>query len=91
MFDILKKIFTGGNEFALSGLVLMLFGGLTVYLKSIPSKLWHWIVDQTTMVITVKDDDAAFEWVKEWFQEQKFLSESGGSTWIRPSATSGSR
>ena len=25
------------------------------------------------MMITVKDDDAAFDWVKEWFLEQKFL------------------
>ena len=25
------------------------------------------------MMITVKDDDAAFVWVKEWFLEQKFL------------------
>jgi chaperone BCS1 len=25
------------------------------------------------MTITVKDDDAAFSWVKEWFLEQKFL------------------
>ena len=25
------------------------------------------------MTITVKDDDAAFEWVKEWFLEQKFM------------------
>jgi chaperone BCS1 len=25
------------------------------------------------MIVTVKDDDAAFEWVKEWFLEQKFL------------------
>jgi chaperone BCS1 len=33
-----------------------------------------WIVGQTTMIITVKDDDAAFVWVKEWFLEQKFLA-----------------
>jgi hypothetical protein len=27
-----------------------------------------------TLMITVKDDDAAFVWVKEWFLEQKFLT-----------------
>ena len=31
------------------------------------------LVRQSTMTITVKDDDAAFVWVKEWFLEQKFL------------------
>lgn len=73
MFEFLKKIAGGGNEFASGGLLLMLIGGITVYLKAIPARLWHWLVDQTTMTITVNDDDAAFRWVKEWFLEQKFL------------------
>src|SRR5437899_463538 len=41
--------------------------------RAVPQKLWDWLVDQTTMMITIKDDDAAFVWVKEWFLEQKFL------------------
>lgn len=52
----------------------MVIGGLGVYLRAIPLKLWFWLVDQTTMTITVKDDDAAFVWVKEWFLEQKFVT-----------------
>jgi len=52
----------------------MLVGGLGVYLRAIPERLWHWLVDQSTMTLTVKDDDAAFAWVKEWFLEQKFLT-----------------
>lgn len=63
----------GGNDFASGGLLLMIIGGLSVYLRAAPLRVWRWIIDQTTMVITVKDDDAAFEWVKEWFLEQKFL------------------
>jgi mitochondrial chaperone BCS1 len=43
------------------------------YLRSIPEQLWYWVVGQTTMMITVKDDDAVFVWVKEWFLDQKFL------------------
>jgi chaperone BCS1 len=39
----------------------------------VPESLWEWFVSQTTMMITVKDDDAAFVWVKEWFLEQDFL------------------
>jgi len=64
---------TGQNQFASGGLLLMLIGGLSVYLRAVPENLWYWIVGQTTMLITVKDDDAAFVWVKEWFLEQQFL------------------
>ena len=64
---------TGQNAFASGGLMLMVIGGLSVYLRAVPERLWYWIVNQTTMMITVNDDDAAFVWVKEWFLEQKFL------------------
>jgi chaperone BCS1 len=73
MLDLLKKMFTGQNQFASGGLLLMVIGGLSVYLRAIPEKLWEWFVLQSTMMITVKDDDAAFVWVKEWFLEQEFL------------------
>ena len=74
MLDLLKGMLTGQNAFASGGLLLMAIGGLNVYLRAVPEKLWYWIVGQTTMIITVKDDDAAFVWVKEWFLEQKFAS-----------------
>jgi chaperone BCS1 len=73
MFEILKNILSGHNDFASGGLLLMIIGGLSVWLRAVPERLWHWLVGQTTMIITVKDDDAAFIWVKEWFLEQKFL------------------
>jgi len=73
MFEFLKNILTGRNEFASGGLLLMIIGGVSVWLRAVPERLWHWIVRQTTMMVTVKDDDAAFTWVKEWFLEQKFL------------------
>jgi chaperone BCS1 len=41
----------------------------------VPETIWFWLLEQTTLMITVKDDDAAFVWVKEWFLEQKFLKE----------------
>src|SRR5215475_13801143 len=73
MFEILKKMLGGKNEFASGGLLLMIIGGLGVWLRAVPERFWHWLVGQTTMIITVKDDDAAFVWVKEWFLEQRFL------------------
>jgi chaperone BCS1 len=73
MFQILKSMLTGRNEFASGGLLLMVVGAVSVWLRAVPERIWHWIISQTTMIVTVKDDDAAFTWVKEWFLEQKFL------------------
>jgi len=73
MIELLKNLLTGQNQFASGGLLLMIIGGLSVYLRAVPQRIWYWFVSQTTMMITVKDDDAAFVWVKEWFLEQKFL------------------
>jgi mitochondrial chaperone BCS1 len=76
MWEILKSLknmLAGRNEFASGGLLLMVLGGISVWLRAVPERIWRWIVDQTTLVITVSDDDAAFVWVKEWFLEQSFL------------------
>jgi mitochondrial chaperone BCS1 len=73
MIEFLKHVLSGQNQFASGGLLLMIIGAAGAYLRSIPQKLLYWIVAQTTMMITVKDDDAAFVWVKEWFLDQKFL------------------
>src|SRR5580658_3303871 len=74
MLQILKGVLSGRNEFASGGLLLMIIGGVSVWLRAVPETLWYWIVSQTTMMITVKDDDAAFVWAKEWFLEQRFLT-----------------
>jgi len=73
MFELLKRMLAGQNQFASGGLLLMIIGGVSVYLRAAPQKAWEWFVDQVTMMITIKDDDAAFVWVKEWFLEQAFL------------------
>jgi mitochondrial chaperone BCS1 len=73
MFAFIKHLLNSQNQFASGGLLLMIIGSVGVFLRSLPVRLWEWIVQQTTMMITVKDDDAAFQWVKEWFLEQEFL------------------
>jgi chaperone BCS1 len=73
MFAFIRNILTGRNQFASDGLLLILAGGLGVYLRAVPEKLLEWCVNQFTLSITVKDDDVAFVWVKEWLLEQKFL------------------
>jgi chaperone BCS1 len=73
MFDFLKHVLSGQNQFASGGLLLMILGGVGVFLRALPEQLWLWFVGQTTMTVTVKDEDDAFVWVKEWFLEQKFL------------------
>jgi len=73
MLELLKRVLTGQNQFASGGLLLMIIGGISVYLRAVPMKVWEWIEDQSTMSITIKDDDAAFRWVKEWFLDQQFL------------------
>jgi chaperone BCS1 len=73
MFEFLKHILDGQNQFASGGLLLMVIGSIGVFVRAVPEHLWDWLVEQTTMTVTVKDDDEAFTWVKEWFLEQEFL------------------
>ncbi|HSY92006.1 MAG TPA: AAA family ATPase [Candidatus Binatus sp.] len=73
MTEFLKHVLNGQNQFASGGLLLMIVGGLGVWLRAIPLRAWHWLVEQSTLMVTVNDEDAAFVWVKEWFLEQKFL------------------
>ena len=73
MLEFLKHVLSGQNQFASGGLLLMIVGAVGAYLRAIPSRIWYWIVGQTTLSITVKDEDAAFAWVKQWFAEQRFL------------------
>ena len=73
MLHLLKTLFTGPNQFALGRLSADDHRRSGVYLRAVPETIWSWLVEQTTMMITVKDDDAAFVWVKEWFLEQRFL------------------
>lgn len=73
MPEFLKELLNGHNQFASGGLLLMILGSIGIFLRSLPQRLWSWIEEQATMTVTVKDDDDAFVWVKEWFLDQEFL------------------
>lgn len=73
MLKLLKHILDGQNQFASGGLLVMFVGGIVSFLRGLPEKIGYWLIEEGTMTITVKDDDAAFRWAKEWFLEQKFL------------------
>jgi mitochondrial chaperone BCS1 len=73
LLRLMKEMLSGQNQFASGGLLLMVVGAIGVYLRSLPVRLWSWLTYQTTMLLTVNDDDTAFEWMKEWFVEQPFL------------------
>jgi chaperone BCS1 len=72
MLEFLKHALGGQNQFASGGLLLMIIGGIAAYLRALPQKLWWWLESQFSMMITVKDDDMAFRWVKEWILDQDF-------------------
>ena len=48
----------------------MVLGSAGVMLRELPQTLWILLMRQTTLMITVKDDDAAFQWVKECFSNR---------------------
>jgi len=70
---LIRQMLSGQNQFASGGLLLMIVGAVGVYLRSLPLRLWSWLAYQGTMLLTINDDDTAFEWMKEWFLEQPFL------------------
>lgn len=38
-----------GNELASGGQLLMIIGGLSVWLRAIPEHIWQWIVSKTSI------------------------------------------
>jgi chaperone BCS1 len=73
MLEFLKHVLNGQNQFASGGLLLMVLGSIGVFVRGLPQRIWSWLEQESTMMITVTDEDSAFVWVKEWFLEQKFL------------------
>jgi len=61
------------NQFASGGLLLMAIGALGASLRKIPSDIWSWVVHQTTVSMSLTDDQRAFYWVKMWLENQRLM------------------
>jgi chaperone BCS1 len=56
-----------------SGLALMVSGSLLYIIKSVPLKIWRFIVKRSSFSVEIPDNDDAFEWLTHWFSEYKFI------------------
>lgn len=64
--ELLHTVLQG--QFAAGGLLLMAVGSILAMAKSVPLKLWKWVLRQTTITLTIIDDSRALIWFKWWFQ-----------------------
>lgn len=64
------------NQFASGGILLMALGAIGASLRSIPVRIWKWLVHQTTVSLTVNDDNAEFKRLKWWMQTQNIMKKS---------------
>ncbi len=62
MWDYLKNMLAE-NQFAQGGIVLVVFGTLLVYARSIPGVLWKWVSKYTSWTVVVRNDDDLFKWL----------------------------
>jgi mitochondrial chaperone BCS1 len=60
-----NTVFTG-----LAGSMLM--GSLLYLLRAIPTRLWHFAYEASTVTLTVTSDDAVFDCINEWFAEHDY-------------------
>lgn len=61
------------NQFASGGLFLMVIGSAMALLRSIPNKIWLWVVHQTTVTLSITDDERVYHWLKAWIENQRIM------------------
>lgn len=64
---LITLLFHNQNMFASGGLLLMLIGSIGAALRKIPVRIWEFIVNQTTISVTITDESEAFRYFKHWF------------------------
>jgi chaperone BCS1 len=73
---LFKLLFSGTNQFASGGLLLMAIGSIGAALRNVPLKMWHWFLGQTSLHVTILDTRDAYDWFKWWFYQQKYSRKS---------------
>lgn len=70
---VIKTFLNNPNQFASGGILLMALGAAGAMLRKIPSRIWQWCVHQTTVTLSVTDDQRAFYWLKIWLEGQRIM------------------
>ena len=67
--DITTGLFDG-NQFLSAGFILMILGGILVWLKGVPGQLWDFFERFFIVKIEILDDDEAYQWMQIWLAER---------------------
>ena len=71
---IQSNLLASNNQFLQGGLVLGLLGGMMVWMKSMPRKLWDWFLRAFTVNVDVISSDATYKWILLWLNQQSYIS-----------------
>lgn len=69
--NLINTFLHNPNQFASGGLLLMAIGALGASLRAIPARIWAWVIDQTTVSVSITDDQIAYHWTKIWLEARK--------------------
>ena len=71
---IQSNLLASNNQFLQGGLVLGLLGGMMVWMKSMPRKVWDWFLRACTVNVDVISSDATYKWILLWLNNQSYIS-----------------
>lgn len=60
----------GDNQFLSAGFLLMLLGGILVWLKNIPGQLYDFFERWFIVKIEILDEDESYQWMQIWLAER---------------------
>lgn len=63
-----------GNQFVTGGLVLGIVGTVIATARSLPGRLWKYIVSKVIVGVYVHNDDYPFEWLAVWLDHHPYTS-----------------
>lgn len=58
------------NQLLSGGLILMILGGLLVWLKSVPGKIYNFFERFFIIKIEILDEDESYQWMQVWLAER---------------------